>query len=170
MTTFEETCDQYLKNDNYTHLLKFLNESSHKQTDIYFMYLGIAYYKLSQFENAESAFDCISTPSIEIQSYQIITKIKQNKMDEAKSLFYLLSEQINPQILYAIDNEDINTGKALCMFMQSIPIKRGDELSRKTALPKSNSDISDVNNITILQKLTERDYFSALKIIDMLDQ
>ena len=68
-----------------------------------------------------------STPTNEIKTYLIITKLKLEKLMEAMTLFKSLCEKENENIIKFIEQNDYKNALNLTLFLKSIPL----ELTKK---------------------------------------
>ena len=120
--------ESLLADEDYTELIKQLENNKYLDPQEQF-FLGISYYKTNQFESAEKAFEEIikSTPTNEIKTYLIITKLKLEKLMEAMSLFKSLCENENKNIIKFIKQKDYTNALNLTLFLKSIPL----ELTKK---------------------------------------
>ena len=88
------------------------------------LFLGIAYYKTDKFELAESIFSNLyeTSPTSEITTYLIITKIKLNLILDALSIYESLCKTELPSIIEYINKEEYQLALNLTLFLKSIPM------------------------------------------------
>ncbi len=123
-----EKLEALLADEAYSELIKKLESKPSLDSQEQF-FIGISYYKTSQFESAEKTFEELikSTPTNEIKTYLIITKLKLEKLMEAMTLFKSLCEKENENIIKFIEQNDYKNALNLTLFLKSIPL----ELTKK---------------------------------------
>lgn len=140
--------DKFETKKDYLELIKELeNENSSESLHLQ----AIAYYKLENFEKANSLFESLykSKPTIEISAFLIICKIKLQQEEEATTLYKQLCKNENKAILNDLKKNNIDNAINRTLFLISIPIK-----------------IEKLESTSVEDALEQFDYRSLLKILD----
>jgi hypothetical protein len=100
------------------------------------LYLGIAYYKTSQWHLANTIFDDLyaRNPHPEIAVYRIISRIKYGDIDEAMQAYQLLCDQQNPIIHNYLINQNTQAALEHILLLAAIPLNLSPPHTQPTGL------------------------------------
>ncbi|MGA0242023.1 MAG: hypothetical protein ACO3K7_03380 [Candidatus Marinamargulisbacteria bacterium] len=117
--------NELLEKENYTELIEELQGCDDLNDQLI---LGIAHYKLNQWPKAQVIFEALNkiAPTIEIQTYLIITYLKQGLADQALNQYVDVCQKENQQLMNDIHNNNIEMAKNRCLLLLAIPINAPD--------------------------------------------
>ena len=144
-----------LNKKQYNDIISLVNENNNPSTE-HLYYLGIAYYKLTKFNKAESIFEKLMNeePTSDIIAYLIICKIKTNDLVAAMQLYNTLCTNENKNIIEFIHNNDYENALNLTLFLKSIPLD----------IPKKDSKTNELIDLAKMQNYNKLSLLLAEKL------
>ena len=137
-----------LNKKQYNDIISLIDENNNPSNE-HLYYLGIAYYKLTEFNKAESIFNKLMNEGAtsDIIAYLIICKIKIDDLVAAMQLYNTLCTNENKNIIEFIHNKDYENALNLTLFLKSIPLDLPNKESK-------TNDLIDLVNLHNYNKLS----------------
>ena len=147
--------DQLFQKEAYETITQTHSEILNSDDPTHILYLGISYLKTNAIDKADTIFEYLSQhhDTTEIQTYRILTKIKNNENEKAEILYRNLCQKENQIILDYLENNQMNDVKHKCLFLLSIPINI-----------KTQHDAE-----SLIESIKNYDYHNAVNILNETD-